>query len=329
LPVLLAASTIAVSCRCRSEPQQRLVVADFASPAIALVFIAEQKGFFADESLTIDYLHFDLGRDALDAMLQGRADVAMAYLTPVALRSFEDSRLRILTSLHHSHENTAVVARKDRGIRSAADLRGKRVGAPRDTSAEFFLQTLLTLSAVPSSEVEFVDLKPEALPDALAAGDVDAVAMNSPFRERARRRLGEGALELTSKVYTEMTVLLTRDDELQTRREALTRLLRALARAERLAHESPADGLEVLRSRFPTEPRQELEAQWAQIVPHLGLHNVLLTALDREAEFLRSRRGISRPAPDFRSLVAAGPLRDVIPEAVTLAPGRREALAKP
>ncbi len=40
-------------------------MADFGSPVLALVFIAEQKGFFADEDLEIDHLHFDLGRDAL------------------------------------------------------------------------------------------------------------------------------------------------------------------------------------------------------------------------------------------------------------------------
>jgi ABC-type nitrate/sulfonate/bicarbonate transport system substrate-binding protein len=305
-------------------------VADFASPALALAVIAEQNGFFADEGLTVEHAHFDLGRDALAAMLEGRADVAMAFLTPVALRAFDDPRLRILTSLHHAHENTAVVARRDRGIRSVADLRGKRVGAPRSTAAEFFLQTLLTLNAVPSREVELVDLPPDRLPDALEAGEVDAVAMNSPYRERARRRLGEGALELTSKVYLEMTVLLTREDHLQSRHGAIVKLLRALARAERLAQARPREAVEALRRGFPADSAEELEAQWAQIVPHLGLHNVLLTALDREAAFLRARRGISRPPPDFRSLVAAGPLFDVLPEAVTLAPRSMEkALAKP
>jgi len=247
----------------------------------------------------------------------------MAYLTPVALRSFEDAHLRILTSLHHSHENTAVVARSDRGIRSVADLRGKRIGVPRDTSAEFFLQTLLTLNALRPREVEVVDVAPDAMPDLLAAGSLDAIAMNSPYRERARRRLGEGAVELSSKVYTEMTVLLTRDDVLETRRGALIKMLRALARAECLAQDSPREALAVLRGRFPREPQEELDAQWAQIVPHLGLHNLMLTALNREAEYLRSRRSISRARPEFRDLVAAGPLREAIPEAVTLAPGHR------
>ncbi len=158
-------------------------MADFGSPVLALVFIAEQKGFFADEDLEIDHLHFDLGRDALDAMLLRRADVSMAYLTPVALRSFETSEIRILTSLHHAHGNTAVVARIDRGIRSASDLRGKRVGVPRDTSAELFLQTLLTLSAVPPRDVEFVDVPPEELPDAASSSTTSTRAIDRLRRD--------------------------------------------------------------------------------------------------------------------------------------------------
>ncbi len=322
---LLVVVAIVVSCRLSREHPERLVIADFSSTALALVFIAEQKGFFADAGLAVDYLHFDLGRDALEAMLLHRADFSMAYLTPVVLRSFENSNLRILTSLHQARENTAVVARTDRGIRSASDLRGKRVGAPRNTSAELFVQTLLTLNAVPLGEVEIVDLQPEDMPAALDTGRVDAVAMNSPYRERARRRLGGAAVEISSKVYTEMTVLLTRDDMLRTRGRAVAKLLRALERAERLAQQRPDEALNVLRVRFPEEPVEDLTAEWHQIVPHLGLHNLLVTALAHEAGFLRSSRGISRPLPEFRDLIAPEPLLEVAPDAVTIVPQRGKA----
>lgn len=134
LLLLLAAAFSGAACRGRADGPRRIVVADVSGPALGLVFIAEQKGFFAGEGLAIDYQHFDLGRDALASLLRGRADVAMAYLTPVARRAFDDPRLRILTTLHHSHENTAVVARSDRGIRSVADLRGKRIGRPPGTN---------------------------------------------------------------------------------------------------------------------------------------------------------------------------------------------------
>jgi NitT/TauT family transport system substrate-binding protein len=318
--VLLAAAALAASCRSSRSDVDRLVMADFNSVALGLVFIAEQKGYFADEGVKLDYLHFDLGRDALDAMLDHRADVSMAYLTPVVARSFETSDFRILTSLHHARDSTAIVARADRGIRSVSDLRGKRVGAPRNTSAELFLETLLALSAIPAREVEIVDLSPEDMPGALEAGRVDAVALSSPYRERIRRRLGDRAVEISSDVRTEMTVLLAREDEVRTRRGALVKVLRALVRAERLAQERPDEALDVLRRRFPDEPAEDLGVEWSQIIPHLGVHNVLVTALAHEAEFIRSRWGRPRPAPEFRDLLAPGPLLEVAPDAVTIAP---------
>jgi NitT/TauT family transport system substrate-binding protein len=316
--LLFAAASLTASCRSRTAVD-RLVVADFDSVALGLVFIAEQKGFFADEGVKLDYLHFDLGRDALDALLDHRADVSMANLAPVVARAFETSDFRVLTSLHHAHENTAIVARADRGIRSAADLRGKRVGAPGHTSAELFVQTLLALSAIPAREVEIVDLSPADIPGALEAGRVDAVAMDSPNRERLRRRLGDRGVEVSSKGYTDMTVLLTREDVLRTRPGALVKVLRALVRAERLAQERPEEALDVLRWKFPGEPDEDLRVEWSQIIPHLGLNNLLLTALAHEAELLRSRRG-SRPAPEFRDFVAPDPLLEVAPDAVTIAP---------
>jgi NitT/TauT family transport system substrate-binding protein len=326
---LLAAAALAASCRSSRTDADRLVVADFNSVAIGLVFIAEQKGFFAEEGVKVDFLHFDLGRDALDAMLDHRADVSMAYLTPVVVRSFETSDFRILTSLHHARESTAIVARADRGIRSAADLRGKRVGAPRNTNAELFLETALALSAIPAREVDIVDLYPEDLPGALESGRVDAVALNSPYRERARRSLGDRAVEISSNVRTEMTVLLARQGELGPRHRALVKVLRALVRAERLAEERPDEALDVLRRRFPEEPAEDLGVEWRQINPHLGVHNVLLTELAHEAEFIQSRRGRARPPPEFRDLVAPEPLLEVAPDAVTIAPLAEKARSAP
>jgi NitT/TauT family transport system substrate-binding protein len=321
---LMSLVVLASGCRASRAPEDRLVVADVAEPAFALVLVAEQKRFFADEHLATEWVHFELGRDSLAALLQGRAHVAMAYLTPVVARSFENSHLRILTTLHHAHENTRVVARADRNIHAASDLRGKRIGLPRSTSAEFFLQTLLTLAAVPPEEVQMVDLPLEKLPDALADGSVDAVATWSPVRGRARRALAGSAVEISSRAYTETSVLFTRDDILDSRRHAIGCLLRALARAERLVQEAPGEALAILRHRFPSEPAEDLDDQWAEIVPHLGLHNILVTALEREADFFRARQGSVRPAPDFKRLLAPQPLLDVIPEAVTV-PARRQA----
>jgi NitT/TauT family transport system substrate-binding protein len=320
--LLLAVLGAASACSASRPSEDRLLIAEAAATSFGLVSIAEAKGYFADEGLATEYLHFTAGRESLAAVIEGRADVGMAYQTPIARRSFETSAFRILTSLHRSHEDTRIIARADRGIRSSADLRGKRIGLPRGTNAEPFLEILLTLGGVPSTAVEVVDVAPDAQPDALAQGRVDAIAAWSPFRERAKRALGDDAVEISSKVYTEMSMLVARTEALQRRRDAIRKLLRGLVRAERLVQERPDEALAVLQRRTPSLPADELRAQWDEIDFMLGLQNQLVVTLEREAEIVRSRLGLGAPLPDFGALLAPELLEETLPEAVTV---RRDA----
>ena len=101
------------------------------------------------------------------------------------------------------------------------------------------------------------------------------------------------------------------------RREAFRRLVGGLARAERLVSADPAAAFAALRGRFPSEDASRLRAQWSAIRPQLGLQNLLVTVLEREAEWLHASGRVSGPAPDFRRVLAPQILDAVEPDAVT------------
>ncbi len=315
LPVALAA---AAACACaRSGPEDRLALASAKVPMLGLLFIAEQDGCFRAERLAVEHRAFPSGRDALAAMLSGHADVATCLETPVVLQAPAHPDLRILTSLHASRRDTRLVARADRRIATAADLRGKRIGVPRDTNAEFFLETLLAIGAVPRADVSIVDVAPAAAAGALAAGSVDAVAIWSPYADAAEAAVAGGTVTLLSEVYGEISVLVTRQDVLAARRPALAKLVRCLAGAERLALEHPAAAWARLRGAFPEVSEPSLRDQWARVTPQLGLQNVLVSILRQESEWLRRERRAGGEAPDFAAMLAPDLLRAAEPEAVT------------
>src|SRR5512141_615877 len=172
---LVACALSAVACR--GHPRERLAIGYAKQPAAGLLLLAEKEGLLREERLDVKLVEFTTGRDGLRAAMEGRLDVATVYTTPVLLQPSNAPPPRILTMLHQSTRNTALVARADRGIRTARDLRGKTVGAPRDTNAEFFLRILLEAAGVGLEEVRLVDVRPLDVPDALAAGRIDAAAI--------------------------------------------------------------------------------------------------------------------------------------------------------
>lgn len=316
LGLLLAILLALTGRRYAARPEHRLIVAAVRQPATSLFFVAREGGCFDREGLAIEERDFEVGRDALVELLQGSADVAMAYETPI-LRSYaRDDRLRVLTTLHTSTRNTRVVARRDRGIAAVGDLGGKRIALARGTNAEFVADHILTLGGVPRAAVTIVDLPGERAAAAVTTGEVDAAVLWDPYAERAREALGGGALELATDLYAEFSMVATRADTIAARRPALLALLRGLACAERLLRDHPAEADAAIRGRFPDQSDRDLRAALGRVTRGIGLDEMLGTVLRREAEWMFRQPGVE--PPDLSRLVDPTLLDEVEPEAVNL-----------
>jgi NitT/TauT family transport system substrate-binding protein len=312
---------VAALAACAPPRHEKLVLGTVHLPALGLLYVAQAKGFLARHGLDVEARRFTSGRDALAALAAGQVDVATTLETPVVLRAGRDPSLRVLTTLHVSSGSTRLVARADRGIAAPADLAGKRIGVPRNTNAEYFLDVLLAWGGVPAGAARLVDVEPEAAPDAFASGEVDAVAIWTPHAERARRMAGAaGAVELGSEVYTEISILVTRAPVLASRRSALVKLVAALADAERLVRERPWEAFAVLRAEFGDTTEADLADAWRRVRPTLGLTHQLSGVLEDEARWFRAEGRAEGALLDVGTLLAPDVLSEVDAEAVTFVP---------
>lgn len=317
---------LALAGGCGNAPAQRprLVVAAVRQPATSLFFVARSAGCFEAEGIDVEERTFELGRDALELLRAGQADAAIAYATPVLRAAFSDERLRALTTLHTSTRNTRLVTRRDAGIRDFADLAGKRIGVARGTNADFFVDLALKLGGVAPPGATVLSSAPETSVRALVDGSLDAAVLSDPPAGEAERLLGDAAVVLQTDLYVEVSLLVTREDQLAKRAPALRSLLRGLSCAERRARADPADAQARIRDRFPEQDDAALRAQLARVSWGLGLDNVLSDVLRREREMLASSgTALGRP-PELSRLLAPRLLEEVLPESVMLltTPGR-------
>ena len=181
-----------------------------------------------------------VGEGGITRITSGEADLATNAETQLLRESLVNPDLRIIMTVTESFYR--LVARRSAGIETLADLAGKRVMLPRNTSANYYLVAMLATVGLTEDDVEIVPLPPEQdgqtgmdqMSDFLARGEIDAIAIWEPEPEDAIRTLGDDAIVFQDRsVYREVFNLHARAPDLADpdKRRAIVAFVRAVAEA--------------------------------------------------------------------------------------------------
>jgi ABC-type nitrate/sulfonate/bicarbonate transport system substrate-binding protein len=178
----------------------------------------------------------------------GQADVATNSETQALRASVDNPDLRFIFTVAECPYR--IVARRSAGITRLADLRGKRLGTQLDSSAAYFLDSMLRTVGLAAEDVVSVPFMAKTqvplsqIPEALRSGKLDAVALWEPEPQRAKVALGSDAIEFYDPaVYTEKFNLCTTQTNLdhpQLRQQIVTFVRALIAAAQRLKDEPQA-----------------------------------------------------------------------------------------
>ena len=284
------------------------------------VFVALAEGLFEAEGLTVKAIEAPSGRRCLKLMAEGQADLGTAAETAIAFESLARTDFAIVATFSSTSSDVELIGRRAAGIKAAGDLVGKRIGVVKGTSAQYFLDSFLLNNNVDPAGVIQVAIQPEAALDTLAAGQVDAVAVFQPFAYAAAHSPRvDGVVLSESGSYKQTFNLVVQRGALKARRPEVERFLRAMHKANEFIRAQPRRAELIFVSRLGVEPAF---AQWSMQRTHatLSLEEALLRALQAQASWaLREGYATGAKPADYRSLIDAGPLRAVLPNAVGLA----------
>ncbi|MFH6784150.1 MULTISPECIES: ABC transporter substrate-binding protein [Methylobacterium] len=160
-----------------AQPLDRFTVAGWSQPISEITnLLAEpDHGLFKARGIALDYVPGNGGGSAIQALLAGQADIA--FTDPASLYLALDKGADLVAIYNIYPQNVFnVVAPKARGIRTAADLRGKRVGVYSLASGT--RQHLLLLLAAAGLKESDVTVEVTGLLNfaPLIQGQVDATA---------------------------------------------------------------------------------------------------------------------------------------------------------
>lgn len=320
LGIAIVAYFVFLPARNPAGPPLEMTIAVTSNPDSALVQIAQHEGYFRDEGLAVTMERFTSGKASLEALLQGKAQLATVAETPIVLNILRGANLVVVAGIFHSDHNMGIVARRDRGITTASDLRGKTVGVPLGTNAEYFLYAFHTVEGIPDSDITLAGMPPEATAKALLAGRVDAVAVWNPFFHALQKSLGDGGVSFYGEhVYTYTFNLAAKRDFAAAHPLHITALLRALLKAESLIHREPAKAHEIVAG-FTHWDKRLLDDLWGGYSFRLSLDQALLVSMENQARWALDTGLVPPQAlPNFFSVMYLDGLQAVAPGRITVA----------
>lgn len=300
------------------ERVEKLRIGVFADSICALVYVAQQQGFFKRHGVDLTIENYQTGSYAVNDLVAGKVDVATASEFALVLQGFKTGDLRAVGTISTA-DNVEVVARRDRGIEKPADLRGKRVGVPRNTGADFFLRTFLSFSGIRPEEIRAVDLKPSEMVEALSEGKIDAVCWIPPFSDAVKKNLGGKVLSWSAQGGLDyFFLMITRDELIKARPRTVTGLLKGVLEAEDFLRMHEKEAQSIIERNLGLDHEAVLNT-WAKTHFRVRLDQALLTLMEDEARWaIRNKLVDSEKVPNYLTFLYLEGLEKIRPNAVSV-----------
>lgn len=149
------------------------------------VFIALQKGYFAEAGLDVELQPFSNSNLVLEAMSRGDLDVGgiISYSTLLAFENKSPDKLKIYHGFSETTNTgfSSLIVKKDSGITDPKQLRGKKIVMRTGLSSKSVAELVLTKIGLPPAEVEFVQVDYSLLVQTFAQPDIAAFLDIQPF----------------------------------------------------------------------------------------------------------------------------------------------------
>ena len=229
----LTALTLATLCGTGAWAQAKLdkvTIAGWSKPIteITNLLVEEDKRFFRARGIELVYLSGAGGGDAVRNLLSGQADVA--FTDPGSLFAALDKgeKLRAIYDIYPQNVFN-VVALKSSGIRTPADLKGKKIGVySLSSGTRTNLQVLLNQAGLSEADVTIVvtgllNFAP------LMQGQVDATAATDTGLMVGRQKgLAEvHVMEVRQSLNVSSDLFIVREETYQQKKDVLRRFLAA------------------------------------------------------------------------------------------------------
>ena len=141
-----------------------------------------QKGWFKEAGVEVEFSWFDY-LPSMEAFSAGKVDAVTVTNGDALVTGANGAKSKLILLMDYSNGNDKVIARP--GIKSIEDLKGKKIGLELTLVDHLLLLQGLKKLGMQQADVTLVNFRTNETPQALASGQVDAVAAWYPTSAQA------------------------------------------------------------------------------------------------------------------------------------------------
>ncbi|MDI6709427.1 MAG: MetQ/NlpA family ABC transporter substrate-binding protein [Thermoanaerobacterales bacterium] len=221
-------------------------------------WVAERKGYFADEGLQVELIGFPSAMERDSALAAGQIDGALGDILAVAQLNNGGTKVRIVSvgqGATAEEGRFAILASPKSSISSVDQLKNVPIGCSLKTINEYVVDQLLTGAGLKPEEIKKNQMPKIPLRlEALLNGTLQAAVLPDPIAALAEVKGARLILDDTRENITQ-TVIYFREPVLEQNLEGVQRLMRAYARAVEDIQAGPSAFNDLLaeKARVPQE----------------------------------------------------------------------------
>lgn len=288
-------------------------VTSFANADVA---VADAKGFFAREGLQVQVQNLRSGVSVVQGVVGGALDIGAASIEPVLNAAAGGGNVAIIGSYA---DRLTVSAVTPSSIRTAADLRGRRVGVQEvGAFREVMSRLVLETGGLTPSDVQYVPVDAQNYASALLDGRIQSAILQVEQAVDAMRTNPDlRVLVDLNQIEPEWHygTYFTARGWLDANRDTATRFMAAITEAHRFMYDNRAETVQIVARATEFSPEvidaayETLLQQQAVFPVNTGLDRARISATIAETQRLGALQ--STPPPLDR-LIDDGPVRAAV-----------------
>jgi NitT/TauT family transport system substrate-binding protein len=229
------------------------------------IWLGIDRGDFAKQGIEFELRRFTTGLELFQAMLGGSIDMLATGAVMSNFPARGQGKVFLINDVEFATAQLWV--RPEAGIKTIADLKGKKISTTAGTTAHVFLDKALRANGVDPKDVEIVNQGMANAVTSFISGAVPAVALWVPFNIAVREKVpGAKMLVDASAFYPEAAIVggwVTTDEYEKKNRHVLQSIIRGWASANDYFIANSEAALDHLqKERYKEVPLTDLKEQF-------------------------------------------------------------------
>ncbi|MFZ5827103.1 MAG: ABC transporter substrate-binding protein [Bacillota bacterium] len=220
----------------------------------AQAMLAKDAGFYEKHGLDVELVLFSSGTDLIKALVGGQLQAGVLGFTNAVSWAAKGADLKIVGGAQMGYHS--IVVKKGSGIKTVADLKGKRLASQQaGSTADIVLNgAVFPQAGLTRKDLTLVYVDPALAIQSLAAGQVDAAFVFEPYEQLAKATGDVEAIYEVGKVWPfPCMVVITTGKALTEDRQAINKVLAAQKEAIEMMQKDPAGSAKLIVKRFIQE----------------------------------------------------------------------------